>query len=135
MVYPTKNISVSIDAATGNVYNFVANPANLPKWASGLSQSEIRKQGQYWVADSPIGEVKIKFAENNTFGILDHSVTLPNGEVNYNPLRVVKNGKGSEVIFTLFRLPRMTDEDFNKDAEFIKSDLEKLKSILEKSVT
>jgi hypothetical protein len=33
---------------------------------------------------------------------LDHDVTLPSGETLSNPMRVVPNGTGSEVVFTLF---------------------------------
>ena len=84
-----------------------------------------------WVADSPMGKVKVKFVEDNTFGILDHDVTLPSGEVNYNPLRVVRNNKGCEVTFTVFHLPRMSEADFSRDAKQVEKDLQKLKSVLE----
>ncbi|UOF00113.1 hypothetical protein [Bdellovibrio reynosensis] len=92
----------------------------------------MTKSGDYWIADSPMGSVKVKFTEKNKFGVLDHDVTLPNGDVNHNPLRVVKNGDGSEVIFTLYRLPKVSDIDYEKDASAVKADLQKLKSILEK---
>ena len=38
---------------------------------------------------------------------------------------------GSEVIFTLFRLPGMTDEAFARDAEWVERDLRALKALLE----
>lgn len=101
-MYKAEHISQSIERDWRDVYDFASNPENLPQWASGLSRSSIRKSGEVWVADSPMGEVKIKFAERNDYGVLDHDVTLPSGEVNHNPLRVVKNGSGCEVIFTLY---------------------------------
>lgn len=131
MTYPLKQISVSVKRPVSEVYDFASDPHNLPKWAAGLSTSTITKSGDYWIAQSPMGKVKIKFTEKNKFGVLDHEVTLPDGEVNYNPFRVVKNGNGSEVTFTLFRLPRMSDEEFTRDASMVEKDLEKLKSILE----
>src|SRR2546430_8233611 len=33
----------------------------------------------------------------------------------YIPMRVIANGAGSEVLFTLFRLPDTTDETFARD--------------------
>lgn len=131
MTFPAKHISVSINRSASEVYQFAADPQNLPRWAEGLSRSTITRVDGKWVADSPMGKIKIKFVPSNEFGVLDHDVTLPSGEINHNPLRVVKNDRGSEVIFTLFRLPRMSDEDFENDGKLVEKDLRKLKSILE----
>ncbi|MGH3505202.1 MAG: hypothetical protein ACRDQA_30565, partial [Nocardioidaceae bacterium] len=46
------------------------------------------------------------FAEPNDFGALDHVVTLPSGESVYNPLRVIPEGDGCEVVFTVPAAPR-----------------------------
>lgn len=130
MTYESKQVSISINRSVKDVYDFASDPMNMSKWAKGLSQSVLKKSGNEWIAESSMGTVKIKFTEKNTFGVLDHDVTLPSGEVNHNPLRVVKNDKGSEVIFTLYRINH-TKEEFEKDAEMVKADLESLKSILE----
>ena len=60
------------------VYEFASNPENLPKWAAGLSGS-IRKVNEEWIAESPMGRVKVKFAEKNKFRVWDHDVSLPSG--------------------------------------------------------
>jgi hypothetical protein len=51
----------------------------------------------------------------------------------YIPMRVVQNGSGSELIFTLFRLPDMSDAQFDADAEWVMRDLISLKNLLEAS--
>lgn len=135
MSFPVKHISTTIKRTAEDVYNFASNPVNLPQWAGGLSGATITRVGENWVSESPMGLVKIKFAESNKFGIMDHHVTLPDGSVNFNPFRVFKNSESSEVVFTLFRLPHMSDQDFQGDAEMITSDLKTLKNILEKSAT
>jgi len=43
-------------------------------------------------------------SERNKFGILDHDVTLPSGAKVYNPMRVLPNNDGCELIFTLYQL-------------------------------
>jgi hypothetical protein len=58
-------------------------------------------------------------------------VTLPDGETVTNPLRVLSEGSGSEVVFTLRRQPGMTDEAFEADATAVRTDLEALKQLLE----
>lgn len=45
-------------------------------------------------------------------------------------LGIVRNGDGCEVVFTLFRLPGVTDEAFERDAATIAHDLRTLKEIL-----
>lgn len=73
----------------------------------------------------------VRFAEKNRFGVLDHYVNpVPDVEV-YVPMRVLANGSGSEVMFTLFRMPEMTDDKFAEDAAMVEQDLNTLKTVLE----
>ena len=131
MTFEARHIGVSIDCSPEKVYVFSANPQNLPRWATGLSGS-VTIEGTKVIAESPMGEIVIQFAKQNTFGVLDHDVTLADGQRFYNPMRVFRNGNGSEVTFTLYRLPGVTDEAFEKDAVTIEGDLKKLKAFLEK---
>lgn len=131
MTYPAKQISITIKRSSQDVYEFASQPENLPKWAAGLARSTVKKSGNSWIADSPMGLVTVKFTETNRLGVMDHDVTLPSGEVVHNPLRVLKNGDGCEVVFTLFQLPRMSEEGFKRDAGIVEKDLQKLKSLLE----
>lgn len=126
-----RHVSVSIDRPTEEVYAFASNVENLPKWATGLGGSIKSVDGE-WVADSPMGKIRIRFAERNKFGVLDHEVILESGEKIHNPMRVVARGRGSEVIFTLFRRPDMSDEKFSEDAQWVEKDLKILKGLLEK---
>ena len=64
MTFMAKHISVSINRSAAQVYEFASNPENLPKWAAGLSGS-IKKVDEDWIAESPMGTVKVNFAEKN----------------------------------------------------------------------
>lgn len=131
MTYPAKHISQSIHCQPDEVYAYIANPENLPHWAAGLSQSEMKHVNGEWLADSPMGQVKVNFEPVNSYGIADHAVTLPSGEVVNNPLRVIPNGKGSEVVFTLYQRTGMSTADFENDAAHVAADLKTLKALLE----
>ena len=131
MTFMAKHISVSINRSAAQVYDFASNPENLPKWAAGLSGS-IQKIDADWVAESSMGAVKVKFAEKNKFGVLDHDVTLPAGVKVYNPMRVFPNNDGSELIFTLYRRPGVSDQELAEDTRAVEKDLAKLKTLLEK---
>jgi hypothetical protein len=47
-------------------------------------------------------------------------------------MRVISNGDGSELVFTLYQRQGMTDRDFEKDEQQIETDLERLKTLIEK---
>jgi hypothetical protein len=125
-----RHVSVSIGRPPAEVYGFASDPANLPRWAKGLSGA-IANVGGEWVADSPMGKVRIRFAPPNGFGVLDHDVVLETGVSFHNPMRVVANGGGSEVVFTLLRQPGTSDRDFAADASTVERDLLALKALLE----
>lgn len=127
-----RHISVAIDRPQEDVYAFASRPENVPRWARGLATA-IENVGGEWVAQSPMGPVKVRFAPANAFGVLDHDVTLESGESVYNPMRVVPRADGqSEVTFTLFRRPGISDAEFESDASAVQRDLQALRDILER---
>ena len=87
-----------------------------------------------WVAETAQGSVTIDLTERNNFGILDHYVKLPSAAVIYAPMRVIKNGDGSEVIFTLFQPVDMSDDKFAEDAKSVEQDLNTLKKLVEETL-
>ena len=127
---PSRHIAADIRAPAEAVYAFASDPANLPAWASGLGGSGQLVEGR-WEADAPFGRVVVAFVEANPFGVLDHDVTLPTGEVVRNPMRVIPDGLGCEVVFSLRRAPGVADEEHERDAATILADLETLKRLLE----
>lgn len=131
-MHEVQHVSISIARKPSEVYAFASDPMNLPRWASGLARSEVRRDGEEWVAEAPFGKVRVKFAPRNAFGVLDHDVTLESGATVRNPMRVVPNGEGSEFLFTLIRQPHMSDAEFAGDRATIESDLKTLKAILER---
>jgi Polyketide cyclase / dehydrase and lipid transport len=126
----SRHISEWIDRPAADVYEYASDPSNIPRWAPGLGTSVANVDGK-WFVETPSGRVGVAFVERNDYGVLDHEVMLPSGEVIYNPMRVVRSGEGSEVTFTLRRLPNMSDEDFERDAGLVQADLTRLKDLLE----
>jgi hypothetical protein len=78
-----------------------------------------------------MGRVSIEFTPDNDFGVLDHFVTLPSGEAVPNPVRVVPNGDGCDVLFTVRRRPGMSADDFARDAATVAADLDTLRKLME----
>ena len=126
----SRHLAVPIARPADAVYRYVRDPAHLPEWAAGLAGGIRRERGE-WVADSPMGQVLVRFVPVNEYGVLDHDVVLPSGESVTNPLRVLPDGGGSEVVFTLRRRAGMTDEEWAADMSAVTADLAALRQVLE----
>ena len=126
----SRTMNTSINSNPQIVYDFVSNLENLPRWASNTFPS-IKEVNGEWVVNTSQGQNKVMLAERNNFGILDHYVKLTSGVEVYVPMRVVKNGDGSEIMLTVFQTPEMTDERYAEDIKTVEKDLNHLKTIIE----
>ena len=140
----TRHVSTVIRRPPEQVYAYARDPANLGAWAAGLASGRIEPgdesgaegggadgdgdRGDTLVVDSPMGRVSVRFLPRNELGALDHEVTLPDGTVTYNPLRVVPHPEGAEVIFTL---RGVDDDEFERDAAMVAEDLARLRAVFE----
>lgn len=128
----TRHVTTIIDRPAAEVYDFVRDPQNLPRWAAGLGGTDVQHEVEQWSMNTPMGRVLISFVPENPYGVLDHSVTLPTGESTLNPMRVISvDDQRSEVIFSL-RRAAMSEDEFEADADAVAEDLVELKEILEK---
>ncbi len=100
------HISEHINRAAIEVYAYASKVENLTNWAAGVS-----------------ADMEIRFVEPNPFGVLDHWATV-GGHTFYNPMRVIDDGAGSEVVFTL-------RDATDADRAAVAADLVTLKRVLE----
>ncbi|WP_049575635.1 SRPBCC family protein [Streptomyces sp. SBT349] len=129
----SRHLSTHVDRPAEEVYAYASDPTHLPEWAAGLGSSIRRADGGRWTVESPMGRLLVTFTPRNEFGVLDHDVTLPSGETVSNPVRVIADGAGCEVVFTLRRRPGMSEEDFRRDADAVSADLATLKRLVERA--
>ncbi|WP_230671637.1 SRPBCC family protein [Rathayibacter sp. Leaf248] len=133
MIHESRPVGIVIDAPADEVYSFIVDPSNLPLWAAGLAESDVEEVDGRWFADSPMGRVEVVFAPRNPFGVADHRVINAEGRVFDNPLRVLANGDGAEVAFTVRRYEGMTLEQWDEDCGRVAADLETLRGLLERT--
>jgi hypothetical protein len=130
MTSQSLHVSEWIDRSAAEVYDYASDPAHLVHWAAGLGGS-VENEGGQWFMDTPGGQIRVTFVERNPFGVLDHDVTLPTGEVIHVPMRVIPAARGCEVVLTVRPLPGMGEAELTRDAALVAADLATLKNIIE----
>jgi hypothetical protein len=139
----TRDIRQHVACTVREVMAVAGQLDRLPEWAQGFASGvervlvrapdgESGVEGERWVVDASFGRVEAEFAVDVERGILDHDVTMPDGTVVHNRLRVEPRPHGSELVFTLVRQPGMTDEQWRADAEAVAADLHRLAALCEK---
>lgn len=135
MIYESRPVGVIIEASAQAVYDYVSDPTKLPEWARGLAGSTVEQSDGRWFTESPMGRVEIDFAPHNDFGVLDHAVTLPDGSTTMNPMRVIANGDGAEVMFIVRKREGMSFDQWDADCAAVADDLESLRVLFEGDAT
>lgn len=127
---PAATVSASVDRPPDVVYRYLMDPHHLPEWAPGFATA-VHRESEGWIVETAAGRFGISFAARNRWGVLDHRVTSDDGLDAVNPMRVIPNGDGCEVLFTLFRAADSGDAQFARDLAVVESDLQTLKHVLE----
>lgn len=120
----SRTITISVSRKTGDVFDAILDspPKLMPDAQKNIDGS--------WSFSTPRGNANLKFMQNKTFGILDHSYVDKESSWDV-PMRVVSNGDESEVIITLVKPETLSDEQFDQRMEELGSHLENLKKIIE----
>ena len=125
-------ISTAISRPVGDVYRYLAEPRNFPKWAAVVGPSFTRIGPNDWLCETAMGERVVRFCDRNDFGVLDHAVFERDGEPITTPMRVIANGDGCLLTYTFFQRPGTSDEQFVSAIEWITSDFLALQSLLDR---
>jgi len=67
-----KVISCSVRRNAPELYERLWMPETFPRWASGLSDASLERDGAEWTAQGPEGPIRIRFSEFNSYGVMDH---------------------------------------------------------------
>jgi carbon monoxide dehydrogenase subunit G len=123
-------VHISILAAPQSVVAFLTDMENWKTWAPWVRSVTRQSEGS-WSLDTTDGAMTVQFVEPNSFGILDHRVTLASGMTVHNAMRVVPNGSGSELEMLVMQSPEMSTEQFDRDLQAVTDDFARLKTAAE----
>jgi hypothetical protein len=125
--------SVLIDSQVDKVFNFIADPANLPKWTNAFKAADHQSA----LLATPAGEIKIALETKSAkeAGTIDWYLKMPDGSVAKAYSRIVENSDGKSIYAFILLAPPVPLEKLEgtvKEQEGILSEeLKNLKQILE----
>ncbi|HEX4297075.1 MAG TPA: hypothetical protein VHZ56_03565 [Devosia sp.] len=125
-------IKVPINRPYAEVYEFLSDPVNFPRWAANPGSDIVPMGGNDYLVELPAGQRVIRFAPRNPFGVLDYQ-TFDDGRPSGPPVpvRLYANGEGCELVLFWLQREGISEERFRSDAEWVGSDLQRLKTLLE----
>ncbi len=124
--------TVSIAADARRVFTFVADPANLPRWAIGFAAAVRPAGDRCWIVTTPNGaEVACEILADAGCGTVDFHLEPAPGVAAVAYIRVIPNGGGAEVLFTQLQPDGMDDAVFDAQVDAVHHELVALKAVME----
>ncbi len=115
--------AISIDAPPATVFDYVAEPLNLPRWAPAFARA-IRPDGEDWIVENPAGELRIRVRASRELGTVDFlAAGVPPGVEIGAFTRVVSNGEDSEFSFTQFFADESSDDEVDRQKVVVGEEL------------
>jgi len=124
--------SISIDLSAEEVFNFIADPSNLPKWTTAFKSADNKSA----LLVTPTGKMKIGLTTkaSKETGTIDWYMKMPDGSVGKAFSRVVENSDGKSIYSFILLAPPVPIEKLEgtlREQEVIlEKELKNLKRIL-----
>jgi len=122
--------SVRLPGNPADVFAFLADPENLPRWAVGFCRA-IRRDGEdRWIIETPSGsELSVRYASHSALGTIDFHMRMAPGAKAVAYSRVMPTGDGAEYVFTQFQSADMPDAVFDGQVSALTEELRVLQAI------
>ncbi len=129
-----RSVTRHIAAPAEAVVQYLADPENLPAWATEFCQS-VRKEGPHTIVDTRSGPLHLVIRSDSDLGVVDFFVGPTPQQLGVLPTRIVAlPAGGSLVSFLLLQAPDVDDASFADQAQGLEIEVQQLKSLLEDSL-
>ena len=116
-----------VSVPKNEVFQFLSNIENLPKWSTKFVQKLITCDGKH-KAVTPIGEVFLRFEVNKEAGLVDIYAGPTEQQMRPAYLRIIPfSGKSTGVMFTFFQWPDTDDQMWKMFCNWIKIEVANIK--------
>ena len=108
----SETVTIVLPARREDVFAYVADIENLPKWATEFARQLKRENGDYKVVNN-LGEFYFEIHADEETGVIDMYAGPSDEELALFPARVVALGQErTAFVFTMFQPPGQPDELF-----------------------
>lgn len=122
--------TITIDAPHADVFAFLADAKNLPRWAPNFATT-VRPDGDAWIVGQGASEVRLRLEVSADLGTVDIHVTPPDGRTRAVYGRVLPNAAGAEFLFTMFHSDSRSDADIARQNAEVADELQRVKALCE----
>lgn len=99
----SKTVTITVSASFDEVFDFLAQPENMPDWALHFCKA-IRNEDGRWIATTPNGDLFIAVDTNKAGGCIDMYGGPALETMSLFPIRVIRADGGlTAVVFSLFK--------------------------------
>jgi hypothetical protein len=128
----SETFAYAIARPLDEVCDFLLEPSNYGKWAFVHDAAMRHLHGRDWAVETTVGPRIVRFAAPNAFGVFDLGLMrAEDGLVHPAGVWAIANGAGTELIYTNFRWPGMSDLEWESAKSWITADYLALQSLLE----
>jgi hypothetical protein len=112
--------SVSIATTPAAVHGYLADARNLPEWAPSFAAA-VRPCGGDWVVTQGDAEIDVTILADRDRGTVDIVAAADHARGVF--LRVLPNGQGSELLFTLLLAPDTPEHQIDAQMATVDNEL------------
>ena len=124
--------TIEIECAADRVFDYLADPANLPEWTSAFKAVSGRRA----TLATPEGsvEISLEVRASRLHGTIDWLMTFPDGSVGRALSRVIEAGPDGAIYSFILTAPpvplELLEGTLDQQSRTLRRELEGLKSIL-----
>jgi hypothetical protein len=122
-----RSVAVTLEAGVKEVFEYLSDPENLPRWATEFARELRFEAGRYTVVNG-LGEFLFQIDADEATGVIDMYAGPSADELALFPTRVVPlPGGRSAYTFTMFQSPGMPDDLFESQYQSLLRELENIR--------
>jgi hypothetical protein len=108
----SETVTITLPAARDEVFDYLADIENLPKWATEFAR-QLKREGDDYKVVNGLGEFYFEIRADSDSGVIDMFAGPKKDEMAVFPTRAVAlDGGRTAYSFTMFQAPGMPDELF-----------------------
>jgi hypothetical protein len=125
----SETVTAVLPAPAADVFAYMADIENLPKWANEFARELKHEDGGYKVVNG-LGEFHFEIRADERTGVIDMLAGPEPDQLAVFPTRAVSlPGNQSAYTFTMFQAPGMPDELFEAQYQSLKREFENIRAV------